>query len=634
MLEEWYKNLTCEEAVGGLEDEMRNIKKGFVAAGFYMKYIRDNKFYIEAGYESIWEFADTVYGISKSTASRWMSINDKFSKDGNSPFLEEQFEQFEKSQLQEMLYLNDKQLEQVTPDMTVKEIKEVRKPKVVEEEVSILGYPLRVYPEGSLIATPGCGNQDCFSCHRDGCNLRQEECHCVEASCGNPFPCTTLNVVESIRGDIGKKCQFVNEDLAYHRGGDGQPVPCCKKCNNPCGYECNRSVKERYQTKTSEEEDVCDVAQKKCLHRPEFFCTLTEAQKVVTGDGTDCNEKCCWNCEKRKLCGYACNASKENHSVNTESEPVATSQQEKNPGQMDVYDYPELIPEEMQQEIIEAEYKEVEEKPKRATTILTYLVEAALEEYDIEENLLDVAEEDKNDSLQDDLFGETVTFTFCNTEMLGEFLSEIEIYNRGTLFKSYSWQQFFEEFEYVTSVKERTNQESVLEEEEQEEDVWTDLQLLQKMVNEENKLLNDILGCYSEKDVLTRKQKIKATALAALLCDWDTIEPEPPEPPELPQLKNNDQRKKFLETYETWPIWFEVPQASEVYHRFDLPDGSSIVVCEYHHYCEWKKRYGENPETTYHKEYLLRPGYKYLHDCEANQTALVEHLKNLQKGEK
>lgn len=104
---------------------------------------------------------------------------------------------------------------------------------------------------------------------------------------------------------------------------------------------------------------------------------------------------------------------------------------------------------------------------------------------------------------------------------------------------------------------------------------------------------------------------------------------------ELPKLRNNDQRKAFLDNYQAWPVWFEVPQASEVYHRFDLSDGSSIVICEYHMWLSWKEKYsGEDPHSTGTREYLLKPGYHYLHDCRTNITALVEHLKNVQKGEK
>lgn len=47
----------------------------------------------------------------------------------------------------------------------------------------------------------------------------------------------------------------------------------------------------------------------KCIHREGFTCTLEAAQKVIAGDGENCNRKCCWNCEKHGACGYECNAS-------------------------------------------------------------------------------------------------------------------------------------------------------------------------------------------------------------------------------------------------------------------------------------------------------------------------------------
>lgn len=102
--------------------------------------------------------------------------------------------------------------------------------------------------------------------------------------------------------------------------------------------------------------------------------------------------------------------------------------------------------------------------------------------------------------------------------------------------------------------------------------------------------------------------------------------------PELPRLKNNEQRKEFLSKYRDWPVWFEVPQADEVYYRYILPDGTAIVICEYKQYVEWKEKYtDENPESTYTKLYLLEPGYHHLHDCETNETALVRKLMEVQK---
>lgn len=62
-------------------------------------------------------------------------MNDKFSQDGNSPYLKEEYRDFGKSQLQEMLYLTDEQMEQARPDMTAKEIREIRKPEVPKIEL-------------------------------------------------------------------------------------------------------------------------------------------------------------------------------------------------------------------------------------------------------------------------------------------------------------------------------------------------------------------------------------------------------------------------------------------------------------------------------------------------------------------
>lgn len=134
-IKEYYENLTYEHAKDILRENLDAMKNNFIAAGYYMKYIRDNEMYLADGYGSIWEFAEDNYGIRKSTASRWMAMNDKFSQGGNSPVLAAEYRGFEKSQLQEMLYLDDKQIQAVAPDMTVKEIREARKPETPEREL-------------------------------------------------------------------------------------------------------------------------------------------------------------------------------------------------------------------------------------------------------------------------------------------------------------------------------------------------------------------------------------------------------------------------------------------------------------------------------------------------------------------
>lgn len=249
-LSRWYESLTYEEAKNILREKMDVMKKNFIAAGYYMKYIRDNELFREDGYESIWEFAEDNYGIRKSTASRWMAMNDKFSQGGNSPNLADEFKGFEKSQLQEMLYLDDKQLEEVTPDMTVKEIREVRKP----EPLSAYGTKRRVYREGSLIKTAGCeGRHDCFMCSQD-CLIRGEDRYCKDAPMGNPFPCEMIDIIPALRNNLGERCLFVNQDLADHYP-TGDARPCCEDCKDPCPMECDRALFARGEMKEDDSAD-------------------------------------------------------------------------------------------------------------------------------------------------------------------------------------------------------------------------------------------------------------------------------------------------------------------------------------------------------------------------------------------
>lgn len=127
--------MNYDSAKNIIRRDLESMSRKFITIGYYLKMIRDNEMYRQDGFRDIWEFAQDTYGISKSTCSRWMAMNDKFSQDGNSPYLKEEYRDFGKSQLQEMLYLTDEQMEQARPDMTAKEIREIRKPEEPKREL-------------------------------------------------------------------------------------------------------------------------------------------------------------------------------------------------------------------------------------------------------------------------------------------------------------------------------------------------------------------------------------------------------------------------------------------------------------------------------------------------------------------
>ena len=132
--EEWYLNIDYREAKEIIRNKLQGMTQNFIGIGFYLRQIKETEGFQKDGYVSIYEMAEDQYGIKRSTAIRWMQMNEKFSQGGYSPFLDSGYKDFGKSQLQEMLYLDSEQLEEVTPEMTVREIREIRTPDLEPEE--------------------------------------------------------------------------------------------------------------------------------------------------------------------------------------------------------------------------------------------------------------------------------------------------------------------------------------------------------------------------------------------------------------------------------------------------------------------------------------------------------------------
>ena len=92
-------------------------------------------------------------------------------------------------------------------------------------------------------------------------------------------------------------------------------------------------------------------------------------------------------------------------------------------------------------------------------------------------------------------------------------------------------------------------------------------------------------------------------------------------------MKNMEEREAFVNGYKKWCVWCKNEFTEETFYRYNLPDGSSIIVKEYPYSDYWdstKERIGK-------QMYLWFPKMKHFKNAEANMTQIKEHLKNLNK---
>lgn len=119
--------ITLDEWMRWKEDIRRKLKEtagNFVYIGCRLRQIRDSG--MLDGAADIFEFAQREYGLSKSTTSRFIAVNERFADPYNPLLIKEEFENIGSSKLSEMLTLPDSECALITEKTTVKEIRDLK----------------------------------------------------------------------------------------------------------------------------------------------------------------------------------------------------------------------------------------------------------------------------------------------------------------------------------------------------------------------------------------------------------------------------------------------------------------------------------------------------------------------------
>ena len=667
---QWYeRDMTLAQAMDGIETNMWASVRNYIAVGFYLKAIRDRKLFQEAGYQNFEEFVRDKYDRDKGWASRCIKVNDQLSKGGNSPVLSEEYREYKVSQLVELAYLTEEQRTMANPDMTVKQLQAIRKPEPQQVKEVVTLQPEPKEHEGELSGKVVTSQLD------EGAEREPEVIHFTAGNrtIDNVYGATIAAVVRAYL-DAGysrpeKECEVTafglvykvlkRQDVTVFYPDSGRTVFDIENARLEEEYQYWHGTKAEPELVTSQvesepgpqdEEPEPELPKSeqahpeksgKCIHRPEFDCTLEEAHKLIPGTGEGCSRVCCWECVRRGDCELEC------YSSQRRPDYLETPKAELDCPPLDAADVKQgrtAIP--TQEECVLDFYQHHMSKP---------CVQAANDGNAklLRQELISNHGEPHNSGSTE--YG----FYQCGPERI-HFQD-----NMCETFLSLTWGKYVKELlSLLGSAEDEASeheddvpgmpesQDTVIDGEfteipETEEDIrdseepMTELQIARDELERAKNLLKAGMECrVDENDVYIRRLKLKVCALASYVCDLDDIVNPPPKPeqPELPVLKNNDQRAAFVDAYETWPLWIETKQTGERYYRYDLEDGTSMVVKVYHarifdgyasgsYEAQYHDGYGR------HEYYLLRDG-KLFRDCETNRGLLIEKLKEIQKVKK
>ena len=129
-MDEVKSGLTLQMAKAMADRAILDVKNGIVTAGYALRAIRNEKLWKEHGYTSFDAFMEICYQKDKSWASNCIRVYEQFGElagPEQEPRLQEKYQEYSAGGLIEMLSMPEELREQVTADMPVREIRELKR---------------------------------------------------------------------------------------------------------------------------------------------------------------------------------------------------------------------------------------------------------------------------------------------------------------------------------------------------------------------------------------------------------------------------------------------------------------------------------------------------------------------------
>ena len=131
-----------------IKQAMYDVAKQFVYIGFLLWEVQQYGYYREHGHNDVYEYAAFELNLKKTTVKNLIGINKAFGQQNQyglrTMYLQQEYEKFNYSQLTEMLSMSETQRNKVKPDMTIRQIREIKKEPEFELEPGVETIPLQL----------------------------------------------------------------------------------------------------------------------------------------------------------------------------------------------------------------------------------------------------------------------------------------------------------------------------------------------------------------------------------------------------------------------------------------------------------------------------------------------------------
>ena len=654
--------IKLEEAERYITSGLVTAARAYVANGYYLRRIRDDRLYKEDGYSNFENYVRDRYGKNKGWASKCIKVNQKLSVDGDSPLLDSRYQEYSTYQLVELAYMTEEQREQASPEQTVKELHEIRMPEKPEEsepeEVAMSQLPDHSMDYGTRRAYCNAFARmlltrfwDWFAEDHENRVLLVVQ---SEAELKSRFKETWyfrdpileqgvahINLFDEyiqiwdgngqclgnaewfyLCASVQAMWNEISLERAEQAAAEMQQTEasCCETAveeeedNVPGQMEitdCPEYLPEGYQVEeTALPEETQEPGQTFQMPAESIFPRVCSTGKNPNGNCVCCGSggvQCCEDCQEdcNTRCGW-CVKTDENWNFG---------------------DLPQAK---------ERYLRELAEKFVGQPEHQVFLIVGKPDEWMLIHKI-----QSWNDG----------QIPLADGVVASASAEIVEFFRGDEDLGCASYQRLITQIGKALDAHMENQKEDAGAEATEEPDKGKflntqiseyDRKILLDMIQNAKEVLEHMEDYWRENQPRTyTKRWMELQAYVAFLEQHDRLEEEPePEKQEqepFPIFRNNDQRKEWLKDYQSWPVWFEVPEASEVYYRYDLPDGSSLVMCEYHQWYSWREQfgYGGDPDGIGTREYILPAGgYHYLEDCKTNRSAMIEKLKEVQKNGK